>query len=106
MPTPIYERLCQGAPLCLRKLIDRAGTIHVGNSPYNEVHGTILALSVLSSYSAGNAMTFFCHPSVQHIHKEPDEGGWCGYRNISMMFSYLQGIGMSAHPTRAHTNSL
>lgn len=34
---------------------------------------------------------YLCHPAVQHVSKLRREGGFCGYRNIQMMSSYVIG---------------
>lgn len=43
---------------------------------------------------------YLCHPTVQHVSKLRLEGGFCGYRNIQMMSSYIMGTGF----TGTHNN--
>lgn len=38
------------------------------------------------------AQAWLCHPSVKHVGKQGREGGFCGYRNIQMMISYIQAV--------------
>ncbi|PHH64872.1 hypothetical protein CDD81_3729 [Ophiocordyceps australis] len=42
---------------------------------------------------------YLCHASVQHVSKLRREGGFCGYRNIQMLFSYADSAQISStHP--------
>ncbi|KAJ1329427.1 zinc finger-containing ubiquitin peptidase 1 [Microdochium nivale] len=56
--------------------------------------GTIFVLEQLLTWSASTEWAFLCHPGVAHISKLRREGGFCGYRNIQMLSSYIIG----AHP--------
>jgi zinc finger-containing ubiquitin peptidase 1 len=33
---------------------------------------------------------FLCHPATRHIYKIEKEGGFCGYRNLQMLISYIR----------------
>ncbi|KAK4193086.1 peptidase family C78-domain-containing protein [Podospora australis] len=51
--------------------------------------GVIPVIAQLLEQSPSTEYAYLCHPSVQHISKLKSEGGFCGYRNIQMLCSYL-----------------
>lgn len=57
----------------------------------NETVGIIPVLSRLCDQDRSVQRAFFCSPKVRHIFKIPREGGFCGYRNIQMLISYIEG---------------
>lgn len=54
-------------------------------------------LTHLSALSNTVERAYFCHPSVQHVFKRKDHGGFCGYLNIQMQMSYIQGAEVQGH---------
>lgn len=56
----------------------------------NETAGLIPVLSRLCKNDKSVQRAFFCSPKVHHIFKMPREGGFCGYRNIQMLISYIK----------------
>ncbi|KAL3957938.1 hypothetical protein ACCO45_008516 [Purpureocillium lilacinum] len=48
-------------------------------------------LAQLLEHSPATSRAYLCHPCVQHISKLRREGGFCGYRNIQMLISYIVG---------------
>ena len=90
-------------PTWLRKQIERGARVTVVNqiSPVtgqmirvehiaNETPGIIPVLAQLCEQDPALSKVFLCHPGVKHIVKMTREGGFCGYRNIQMMISYIQ----------------
>ncbi|KAK1997071.1 peptidase family C78 [Colletotrichum falcatum] len=57
--------------------------------------GVISVLEQLLRQSKSTQYAYLCSPAVQHVSKLKKEGGFCGYRNIQMMVSYI--IGVNAH---------
>ncbi|CAN8095727.1 unnamed protein product [Discula destructiva] len=55
--------------------------------------GIIPVLAQLLQQSASTEYAYLCDPCVQHVSKLRREGGFCGYRNIQMMSSYILGTG-------------
>ncbi|KXH59314.1 peptidase family C78 [Colletotrichum nymphaeae SA-01] len=53
--------------------------------------GVISVLEQLLSQSKSTEYAYLCDPAVQHVSKLKKEGGFCGYRNIQMMISYIIG---------------
>ncbi|KAJ4389151.1 hypothetical protein N0V93_006613 [Gnomoniopsis smithogilvyi] len=54
-------------------------------------HDIVPVLRQLLQQSASTEYAYLCHPCVQHVSKLRREGGFCGYRNIQMMCSYILG---------------
>ncbi|UZP44827.1 hypothetical protein NXS19_012639 [Fusarium pseudograminearum] len=46
-------------------------------------------LSQLLEQSPTTQYAYLCQPAVQHVSKLKQEGGFCGYRNIQMLTSYI-----------------
>ncbi|KAK4203679.1 peptidase family C78-domain-containing protein [Triangularia verruculosa] len=51
--------------------------------------GVVPVLAQLLELSPTTNYAYLCHPCVYHISKLRREGGFCGYRNIQMLSSYL-----------------
>ncbi|KAI1814812.1 DUF1671-domain-containing protein [Poronia punctata] len=58
---------------------------------YNSAEGVIPALGRILEQNPTTRYAYLCHPAVQHISKLRNEGGFCGYRNIQMLASYIVG---------------
>ncbi|KAI1754427.1 peptidase family C78-domain-containing protein [Xylaria castorea] len=58
---------------------------------YTSAEGIIPVLAKLLEQSPSTDHAFLCDPAVQHISKLRGEGGFCGYRNIQMLSSYIAG---------------
>ncbi|KAI8945282.1 peptidase family C78-domain-containing protein [Xylaria longipes] len=58
---------------------------------YTSAEGIIPVLARLLEQSSSTEYAFLCDPAVQHISKLRGEGGFCGYRNIQMLSSYIVG---------------
>ena len=58
----------------------------------NETTNLVTTLRKLSEadHSVRSGAGHFCHPGVNHVGKLPREGGFCGYRNIQMLVSYIR----------------
>lgn len=63
-------------------------------------HDVIPVLEQLLQQSASTEYAYLCDPSVQHVSKLRREGGFCGYRNIQMMCSYI----LATSYTGTHNN--
>ncbi|KAI0810736.1 peptidase family C78-domain-containing protein [Xylaria sp. FL0064] len=58
---------------------------------YTSCEGIIPVLAKLLEQNSSTRYAYLCHPAVQHISKLRGEGGFCGYRNIQMLSSYIVG---------------
>ncbi|KAH8887473.1 DUF1671-domain-containing protein [Thozetella sp. PMI_491] len=54
--------------------------------------GVIPVLAQLLEQSPSTQQAYLCHPCVQHVSKLRKEGGFCGYRNIQTISSYMIGV--------------
>lgn len=63
----------------------------------NETRDVIPVLAHLCEQDKTVQRAFFCSPKVHQISKIPKEGGFCGYRNIQMLITYIKETRMSGH---------
>ncbi|TDZ14139.1 Ubiquitin carboxyl-terminal hydrolase ZUFSP [Colletotrichum orbiculare MAFF 240422] len=63
--------------------------LHSGGAVTND--GVISVIEQLLQQSRSTEYAYLCHPAVQHVSKLKKEGGFCGYRNIQMLVSYING---------------
>jgi Peptidase family C78 len=64
----------------------------------NETSGLVPVLYQLLEQDKGVDHAYLCHPATQHVVKTAREGGFCGYRNIQMLISYIQGAQAPGYP--------
>jgi hypothetical protein len=65
----------------------------------NETPDLIHTIALLSEKDPDVSRTYLCDRSVKHVGKQiTKEGGFCGYRNIQMMISFIQ----ANHPRGSH----
>ncbi|EGE04142.1 DUF1671 domain-containing protein [Trichophyton equinum CBS 127.97] len=66
------------------------GTIRKVETVSNETSGLIPFIARLCQQDSSVDQAYLCSSNVRHIFKMPKEGGFCGYRNIQMLVSYIQ----------------
>ncbi|KAI0459755.1 peptidase family C78-domain-containing protein [Xylaria acuta] len=71
---------------------------------YTSAEGIVPVLARLLEQSSSTEHAFLCDPAVQHISKLRGEGGFCGYRNIQMLSSYI--VGARAEGTEQLSNRI
>ncbi|KAK3359268.1 peptidase family C78-domain-containing protein [Lasiosphaeria hispida] len=54
--------------------------------------GVVSVIAQLLEQCSSTKYAYLCHPQVQHISKLRREGGFCGYRNIQMITSYINAV--------------
>ena len=91
MPGWLHKQLERGARVTLVNQIGPGGEILMVEKVANETPGIIPVLAQLCQQDLSLSKVFLCHEAVKHIFKTPKEGGFCGYRNIQMLISFLQG---------------
>lgn len=91
MPAWLWAKLNDGPKISKKTKITRNGSLITQEVVENETSGIVPVLAQLSDLDREVHEAYFCHPAVQHIFALPKEGGFCGYRNIQMLVSYLQG---------------
>lgn len=98
MPRSLYNRLEAGEPVRFVNRIGGDGRLIKQEVVENETPGLIPVLAQLSAADRKVREAYYCHPSTCHIVKIPREGGFsCGYRNIQMLVSYIQGTKAQGH---------
>lgn len=90
MPSWLKELLQKGAKVTLSYQIGIDGQLLRNEVIANEYKGIVPVLSQLCYQDDSVAKAYLCHPSVTHVVKMNREGGFCGYRNIQMLISYIQ----------------
>ena len=97
MPASLRKQLERGAKVTFVNQIGPAGQLMRVETVANETHGVVPVLSQLCEQDRYLSNVFLCHPEVQHVVKMSKEGGFCGYRNIQMMISFIQATGSQGH---------
>jgi hypothetical protein len=71
-----------------------------GKTIANETPDLIPTLALLCERDPEIVKAYLCHAKVKHVGKQiPREGGFCGYRNIQMIISYIQAaLPRGSHP--------
>ena len=90
MPTWLRKLLENGANTVRTTRITPGGTLVRCETAENEVANVIPTLAKLCEQDKSVQRAFFCSPDVSQIFKLPREGGFCGYRNIQMLVSYIK----------------
>lgn len=106
MPPELWKKLLDGPKVTKTRKIARNGTLITQEVVENETAGLIPVIAQLSSNDRDVREAYLCNPAVAHIFAPNKEGGFCGYRNIQMLASYLQGTkaeGFDKFPGRVPT---
>ena len=100
MPEALRRKLAAGArATTVTRLDARDGRYHSVVQIANETPELIPAIALLCERDARVARVLLCHAGTMHVGKQLSrEGGFCGYRNIQMLISYIQ----AAYPPASH----
>lgn len=90
MPPWLRKQLETGAKSVVENQIGKDGSVIRVEIKANETRGTISVLGSLCEQDNSSSRVYLCHPEVDHIVKMAREGGFCGYRNIQMMISFIR----------------
>ncbi|KAK2873315.1 hypothetical protein FQN49_002448 [Arthroderma sp. PD_2] len=90
MPLWLHKMLEEGPEITRENTILPDGTLRKVEIVSNETHGLIKVIARLCQQDHTVEQAFLCNPNVRHIFKMRKEGGFCGYRNIQMLISYIQ----------------
>ncbi|KAL4890398.1 peptidase family C78-domain-containing protein [Aspergillus ambiguus] len=90
MPSWLRRMLEKGANSTLSNRIAADGSLQKHEIIENETTGIIPVLARLCEHDKSVQRAFLCSPEVHQISKMPREGGFCGYRNIQMLVSYIR----------------
>ncbi|KAJ6060416.1 hypothetical protein N7444_002270 [Penicillium canescens] len=90
MPSWLRKMLEKGGRTSKQTQITSDGKLSRRETVENETDNLIPILARLCEQDKSVKRAFFCSPKVRHICKMSREGGFCGYRNIQMLISYLR----------------
>jgi hypothetical protein len=93
MPAWLRKQLQVGGKVTVYERTRADGTQERIESIANETAGVVPLLAQLCEQDQSLEGAFLCHPGVNHVVKMWGEGGFCGYRNIQMLISYIQAAG-------------
>ncbi|KAI9841923.1 MAG: hypothetical protein M1837_000309 [Sclerophora amabilis] len=96
MPAWLRRQLEVGG-MSVRNQIRQDGTLEKVTSFSNESGPCMPVVAQLCEQDSTVERAYLCHPGVRHVHKMNREGGFCGYRNIQMMISYIQEAETDGH---------
>lgn len=97
MPKWLHDQLEAGPTITVVNRIGRDGRLIKQEQVQNETPGVLPILAQLSALDRTVKEAYYCHPSTLHVGKTPKEGSFCGYRNIQMLISYIQGAKAQGH---------
>lgn len=89
MPDWLRKELEVGAKVKVVNQITPDGRLLRIENIANEVRGIIPVIVQLCEQDPTVSKAYLCHSDVTHVVKLAKEGGFCGYRNIQMMISYI-----------------
>ena len=90
MPEWLRRQLEHGARITITNKIGSDGRLIRTETIANEYRNIIPVLTQLCEQDPSVSKVYFCNPNVTHVVKMAKEGGFCGYRNIQMMISYIR----------------
>lgn len=90
MPTWLRMQLERGAKISVVNEIGPDGQLIRVETVANETRALLRVIAQLCEQDQSVEQIYLCHPDVQHVVKMSREGGFCGYRNIQMMVSFIQ----------------
>ncbi|KAL4929644.1 peptidase family C78-domain-containing protein [Aspergillus undulatus] len=90
MPSWLLRMLDQGNAMTKLTRVTPDGRLSRHVVIENQTPNVVPALAQLCGQDKSVQRAFLCSAHVHHISKMPREGGFCGYRNIQMLVSYIQ----------------
>ncbi|KAI5278746.1 hypothetical protein KEM54_004492, partial [Ascosphaera aggregata] len=103
MPKSLYRQLKAGPRITYVTRTRTDGRLERIQVIENETSNIIPLLERFSTLDTIVAQAVYCAPHVRHVFRLDDERGFCGYRNIQMLISYVQGSslrGLSLFPKK------
>ena len=97
MPEWLRRQLERGAKVTVVNQISLDGRLNRIETIANEFQGIVPVLAQLCHQDPSLSRAFLCHPDVTHVVKMAKEGGFCGYRNIQMLISYIRDARSERH---------
>ncbi|KAJ5584083.1 uncharacterized protein N7459_003883 [Penicillium hispanicum] len=106
MPSWLRKMLEKGGKTSKQTQITPDGKLARRTKVENETDHLIPVVAKLCEQDKTVQRAFLCSPKIRHICKMPHEGGFCGYRNIQMLVSYItkaQSLGHEQFPAGVPT---
>ncbi|OGM42446.1 hypothetical protein ABOM_008261 [Aspergillus bombycis] len=103
MPSWLRKLLEKGVKITESNTIAPDGTLRKHHSMENETADVVPVLARLCEQDKSVQRAFFCSPKVHQVSKMPKEGGFCGYRNIQMLISYIKECRVPGHECFSET---
>jgi len=97
MPSWLIRLLEDGVKVTVSNKIGQDGQLMKVEIISNETPNLVPVLARLSRVDKRVARAFYCNPFTRHVAKLPNEGGFCGYRNIQMLVSYIRDAKAPGH---------
>lgn len=97
MPSWLVRLLATDGETTVENRVNIDGRLRKVKICLNRTPGVLPVLRQLLEQDNTTAYAYLCDPAVVHISKLKKEGGFCGYRNIQMMSSYIIGSGSQGH---------
>lgn len=89
MPSWLKKMLEKGGRASKQTRITADGKLARHTTVENETDHLVPVIAKLCEQDKSSRRVFLCSSKVRHICKMPREGGFCGYRNIQMLVSYI-----------------
>jgi hypothetical protein len=90
MPSWLKKMLEKGGRSSKQTQITADGKLTRRTTVENETDDLVPVIVKLCEQDPSVQRAFLCSPKVRHVCKMSREGGFCGYRNIQMLVSYLK----------------
>ena len=97
MPDWLRKELEIGAKIKVTNQITPDGRLLRIENVANEVRDVLPVIAQLCEQDLAISRAYLCHSDVTHVVKLAKEGGFCGYRNIQMMISYIRDARSEGH---------
>jgi hypothetical protein len=102
MPSWLKHMLEKGGRTSKQTQITSDGNLARHTTVENETDHLIPVIAKLCEQDKTVQRAFLCNPKVRHICKLSREGGFCGYRNIQMLVSYITKTQNTGHTHFPH----
>ena len=90
MPAWLLQQLQRGPRITSVNQLDYSGRLVRVEIVANETPNILPVLAQLCEQDPAVSKVFLSHAGVKHVFKMAREGGFCGYRNLQMMISFIQ----------------
>ncbi|KUJ20197.1 DUF1671-domain-containing protein [Mollisia scopiformis] len=97
MPAWLVKLLEEDGALKMGNRLDSGGKIRRVQYSPNQTAGIVPVLAQLLEQNETTSYAYLCDPAVKHVSKLRREGGFCGYRNIQVLCSYIIGTRSQGH---------